>query len=155
MAELMRLAKYLKKFTDVQQFAYLVSIQRGQNRMLGFFLGDGGWEEVDNGRIGWSGVDTGKWEAKGEKLLLGGAVDRWMAQGLFSVPVLIFAIMCFSICVTYWQPNTVKTTLHSGQGYSPPTGDPGAAWSPQHSVEPREIVEQHPRRATTSKRCFF
>ena len=52
MAELMRLAKYLKKFTDVQQFAYLVSIQRGQNRMLGFFLGDGGWEEVDNGRIG-------------------------------------------------------------------------------------------------------
>ena len=29
--------------------------------MLGFFLGDGGWEEVDNGRIGSSGVDTGKW----------------------------------------------------------------------------------------------
>ena len=38
MAELMRLAKYLKSFTDVQQFAY--------------FLGNGGWEEVDNGRIG-------------------------------------------------------------------------------------------------------
>ena len=52
MAELMRLAKYLKKFTDVQQFAYLVSIQRGQNRMLGFFLGDGGWEELDNWRNG-------------------------------------------------------------------------------------------------------
>ena len=32
MAELMRLAKYLKSFTDVQQFAY--------------FLGNGGWEEV-------------------------------------------------------------------------------------------------------------
>ena len=52
MAELMRLAKYLKSFTDVQQFAYLVSIQRGLNRMLGFFLGDEGWEEMDNGRIG-------------------------------------------------------------------------------------------------------
>ena len=52
MAELMRLAKYLKKFTDVRQFAYLVSIQRGLDRMLGFFLGGGGWEEVDIGRIG-------------------------------------------------------------------------------------------------------
>ena len=64
-----------------------------------------------------------------------------------------FAIKCFSLCVTYWHPNTVKTLL--GQGYSPPTGDPGEVWSPQHSVEPREIVEQHPRRATTSKRCCF
>ena len=52
MAELMRLAKYLKKFTDVQQFAFLLSIQKGPDRMLGFFLCDGGWEEVDNGRIG-------------------------------------------------------------------------------------------------------
>ena len=100
-----------------------------------------------------------------KKLLLGGAADGWMVQAMFCVPVLIFvwyvgvllaiAIKCSSMCVTYWHPNTVKTTLHSGQGYSPPTGDPGAVWSPQHSVEPREIVEQHPRRATTSKRCFF
>ena len=52
MAELTRFAKYQKKFTDVQQFAYLVSIQRRLNKMLSFFLGDGGWEEVDNGRIG-------------------------------------------------------------------------------------------------------
>ena len=36
-----RLAKYLKKFTDVQLFPYLLSIQRGLNRMLGFFLAMG------------------------------------------------------------------------------------------------------------------
>ena len=54
MAELMRLAKYLKKFTDVRQFAYLVSIQRGLNRMLGFFLAMG----------------------VGRKLAMGGLVDR-------------------------------------------------------------------------------
>ena len=38
MAELLRFAKYLKKFTDVQQFAFLVSIQKGPNRTLCFFL---------------------------------------------------------------------------------------------------------------------
>ena len=43
-----RLAKYLKKFTDVQLFPYLLSIQ--QDAWL--FLGDGGWEELDNRRNG-------------------------------------------------------------------------------------------------------
>ena len=41
MAELLRFAKYLKKFTDVQQFAFLLSIQKGPDRMLGFFFAMG------------------------------------------------------------------------------------------------------------------
>ena len=49
-----RLAKYLKKFTDVLLFPYLLSIQRGLNRMLGFFLAMG----------------------VGRKLTMGGLVDR-------------------------------------------------------------------------------
>ena len=54
MAELMRLAKYLKKFTDVQQFVFLLSIQKGPDRMLGFFFAMG----------------------VGRKLTMGGLVDR-------------------------------------------------------------------------------
>ena len=141
-----------------------VRIQRGLYRVLGFFLGIGGWEEVDNGRIGWSGVDIGKWEAKEksccwEGLLIGEWCKEcfvflfWYLRDM-SEYFWQFVIECFSMCATNWHPNTVKTTLHSGQGHSPPTGDLGAVWSPQHSVEPREIVEQHPWRATTSKKCF-
>ena len=54
MAELLRFAKYLKKFTDVQQFAFLLSIQKGPDRMLGFFFAMG----------------------VGRKLAMGGLVDR-------------------------------------------------------------------------------
>ena len=54
MAELLRFAKYLKKFTDVQQFAFLLSIQKGPDRMLGFFFAMG----------------------VGRKLTMGGLVDR-------------------------------------------------------------------------------
>ena len=142
MAELMRLAKYSKR---IKQDAWLFSWWWG--------LG-GSWQ--------WEDWLIGSWHwqvgSKRRKVVDGRGCRSiwWMVQGLFCVPVLIFATMCFSICVTYWHPNTVKTTLHLGQWYSsPPTGDSGAVWSPQHSAEPREIVEQHPWRATTRIEMLF
>ena len=62
-----RLAKYLKKFTYVQLFPYLLSIQRGLNRMLGFFLAMGVGRNLTIG-----GMDG----AKGERLVVGEVVGR-------------------------------------------------------------------------------
>ena len=60
-----RLGKYLKKFTDVQQFAFLLSIQKGPDRMLGFFLEIGvGRNLTIGGMVDWGLTKTDG--AKGE-----------------------------------------------------------------------------------------
>ena len=70
-----RLAKYLKKFTDVQLFPYLLSIQRGLDRMLGFFLAMGvGRNLIMGGVVDWELTKTDG--AKGERLVEGKAVGR-------------------------------------------------------------------------------
>ena len=70
-----RLAKYLKKFTDVQLFPYLLSIQRGLNRMLGFFLAMGvGRNLIMGGVVDWELTKTDG--AKGERLVVGEVVGR-------------------------------------------------------------------------------
>ena len=70
-----RLAKYLKKFTDVQLFPYLLSIQRGLDRMLGFFLAMGVGRNLTNGRmVDWGLTKTDG--AKGERLVVGEVVGR-------------------------------------------------------------------------------
>ena len=154
------LQKYLEKFTDIQQFAF----KEDYTGCLAFFLALGVGRKLTMGGL----VDreltlaSGKQKEKSccwEGLLIGEWCKEcfvflfWYLRDM-SEYFRQFVIECFSMCVTNWHPNTVKTTLHSGQGHSPPTGDLGAVRSPQHSVEPREIVEQHPWRATTSKKCF-
>ena len=52
MAELLRFAKYLKKFTDVQLFVFFGEYSKRTKQDAWLFLCDGGWEEVNNGRIG-------------------------------------------------------------------------------------------------------
>ena len=75
MAELLRFAKYLKKFTDVQQFAFLLSIQKGPDRMLGFFLAMGvGRNLIMGGVVDWELTKTDG--AKGERLVVGEVVGR-------------------------------------------------------------------------------
>ena len=70
-----RLARYLKKFTDVQLFPYLLSIQRGLNRMLGFFLAMGvGRNLTMGGMVDWGLTKTDG--AEGERLVVGKAVGR-------------------------------------------------------------------------------
>lgn len=70
-----RLAKYLKKFTDVQLFPYLLSIQRGLDRMLGFFLAMGvGRNLTIGGMVDWGLTKTDG--AKGERLVVGEVVGR-------------------------------------------------------------------------------
>ena len=60
-----RLAKYLKKFTDVQLFPYLLSIQRGLNRMLGFFLAMGvGRNMTIGGMVDWGLIDEDRWSKR-------------------------------------------------------------------------------------------
>ena len=68
-----RLARYLKKFTDVQLFPYLLRIQSGLDRMLGFFLAMGvGRNLIMGGMVDWELTNADG--AKGERLVEGKAV---------------------------------------------------------------------------------
>ena len=79
MAELLRFAKYLKKFTDVQQFAFLLSIQKGPDRMLGFFFAMG----------------------VGRKLTMGGLVDRELTLASGKQKVFIIHYVFLKLVVTF------------------------------------------------------
>ena len=61
--------------------------------MLGFFVGDGGWEELDNGRNGLLGVDEGKWSKRRK---VGGGKGCWKVNGARDV-----LWSCFDFCVLW------------------------------------------------------
>ena len=77
--------------------------------MIGFFVGDGGWEELDNGRNGWLGVDEVRWNKRRK---VGGGKGCWKVNGARDVLWSCFdfcVLWCF--CPEHWTAWT-KPVLH-------------------------------------------